>query len=69
MGNLTDTSGVSTDIGITISHGIQIWADDVNSDGGTCGPHVKIDNRDTGYHADKVATLYAAMNADVTGKV
>lgn len=60
---------MSTDIGITISHGIRIWADDVTNDGGICGPQVKIDNRDTGYHADKAVTLDVAMNADVAGMV
>lgn len=69
LGNLTDTSGVFKDIGIAISNGIQIWADDVNEDGGICGRQVKIDLKDTGYQADKAVPLYAAMNDDVAGMV
>ena len=69
LGNLTDTSGVFKDIGIAISNGIQIWADDVNAAGGICDRQIKIDLRDAGYQADKAVPLYAAMNDKVAGMV
>ncbi|PRZ36629.1 ABC-type branched-subunit amino acid transport system substrate-binding protein [Antricoccus suffuscus] len=69
LGVMTDTSGVFKLLGIGITDGNQIWADEVNAAGGICGRQVKLEVRDNGYKADKAVTLYAGMKDDIAGMV
>ena len=69
LGVMTDTSGVFKILGIGISNGNQLWADEVNAAGGICGRDIKLEVRDNGYQADKAVTLYAGMKDDIAGMV
>ncbi|PRZ36627.1 ABC-type branched-subunit amino acid transport system substrate-binding protein [Antricoccus suffuscus] len=69
LGVQTDESGVFKEIGLGLTHGNQMWADDVNASGGICGRQVKIDVRDNGYASDKAVTLYAAQKDNVAAMI
>ena len=69
LGAMTDNSGVFKVIGLDITHGNQVWADEVNADGGICGRDIEILTRDHGYAADKAVTQYAEIKDEVAGMV
>lgn len=69
LGSLTDTSGVFKILGLGITQGNQMWADEVNTAGGICGRKIKIESSDTGYSVEKAIPLYAKMKPDVLGFV
>lgn len=69
LGVFTDTSGVFKILGLGISQGNQMWADDANKDGGFCGRKVKLLVKDHGYAADKAVPLYAEMKDQILGMV
>ncbi len=69
LGVQTDLSGVFKEIGLGLTRGHQMWADDVNAEGGVCGRQIKIDVRDNGYDAAKAVTLYAAMKDNVAAMI
>jgi len=65
LGVQTDESGVCKEIGLGLTTGHQLWADDVNAAGGVCGRQIKLKVADNGYDAAKAVTLYASMKDDV----
>lgn len=69
LGAMTDESGVFKVNGIALTEGNELWADDVNAQGGVCGRKIKIDVQDNGYDAQKAVTLYGSMKNDVAGMV
>jgi len=69
LGVQTDESGVFKEIGLGITHGHELWADDVNAAGGICGRQVKLEIADNGYAADKAVTLYAQMKDKVAAMI
>ena len=69
LGAMTDNSGVFKVIGLDITHGNQVWADEVNAGGGICGRKVEVIIRDHGYAADKAVTQYAEIHNDVLGMI
>ncbi|PRZ36628.1 ABC-type branched-subunit amino acid transport system substrate-binding protein [Antricoccus suffuscus] len=69
LGVQTDESAVFKEIGLGLTRGNQMWADDVNASGGICGRQIKIDVRDNGYDAAKAVTLYAAMKDNVAAMI
>ncbi len=69
LGNLTDLSGVFKILGLGITQGTQMWAEDVNADGGICGRQIKVTSSDHGYSAEKAVPLYNQSKADVLGYV
>lgn len=69
LGNLTDLSGVFKTLGLGITQGTQMWAEDVNAKGGICGRQIKITSQDHGYSAEKAVPLYAQSKGSVLGYV
>ena len=69
LGAFTDQSGVFKNLGLGISQGNQLWADDVNAAGGICERDVKIEVADHGYKADTATTLYPGLSEKVLGFV
>ncbi|PRZ43946.1 amino acid/amide ABC transporter substrate-binding protein (HAAT family) [Antricoccus suffuscus] len=69
LGVMTDQSGVDKTDGIAVTQGNQLWADQLNANGGVCGRKIKLNVRDTGYDAQKAVTLYGPMKDDVAGMV
>lgn len=69
LGVFTDTSGVFKILGLGITQGNQMWADDVNANGGICGRQIKLDIKDHGYAADKAVPLYSELKGNILGMV
>ncbi|BDZ57830.1 ABC-type branched-subunit amino acid transport system substrate-binding protein [Barrientosiimonas humi] len=69
LGSLTDTSGVFKVLGLAITQGSQMWAQDVNATGGICGRQIKLVSADHGYSAEKAVPLYNQMKPNVLGLV
>ena len=65
----TDTSGVFKVLGLGLTHGNELWAEDVNKAGGICGRTVKLDIQDNGYKADNALPLYETQKASNLGFV
>ncbi|QHC01117.1 ABC transporter substrate-binding protein [Epidermidibacterium keratini] len=69
LGVQTDQTGVFKVGGIAQTAGNQLWADDVNADGGICGRDIKIDVQDNGYKPDNALPLYDQQKQNVAGYV
>ncbi|WP_068401935.1 ABC transporter substrate-binding protein [Kribbia dieselivorans] len=69
LGALTDQTGLFKVLGAASTQGNQMWADDVNADGGICGRQIKINVSDTGYSAEKAVTLYNQSKSKDLGYV
>lgn len=69
LGAFTDQSGVFKNLGLGITQGNQLWADDVNAAGGVCGRQVALEVADHGYKADTATTLYPGLSEKVLGFV
>ncbi|WP_018156013.1 ABC transporter substrate-binding protein [Demetria terragena] len=69
LGNLTDTSGVFKTLGLAITQGTQLWASDINAEGGICGRKIKVTTADHGYTAEKAVPQYNRMKTDVLGLI
>lgn len=69
LGNLTDLSGVFKILGLGITQGTQMWAEDVNAKGGICGRQIKVTSQDHGYSAEKAVPLYNQSKGQVLGYV
>lgn len=67
MGVLTDLSGVFQQLGKGVVDGHQIWADEVNADGGVCDREVKLVVRDHGYKADAGVVAFQEIEPQVLG--
>lgn len=69
LGNFTDLSGVFKILGLGITQGTQMWAEDANAKGGICGRQIKITTQDHGYSAEKAVPLYQQSKGQVLGYV
>ncbi|KRE63523.1 ABC transporter substrate-binding protein [Nostocoides sp. Soil756] len=69
LGNLTDLSGVFKILGLGITQGTEMWAEDVNAAGGICNRKIKITSSDHGYSAEKAVPLYNQTKGQVLGYV
>lgn len=69
LGALTDTSGVFKVLGLGITQGNQLWAQEVNKAGGICGRQIKVITADSGYSADKAVPLYNQMRTKELGMI
>lgn len=69
LGVLTDTSGPFKSGGLSTTYGNQIWADEVNKNGGVCGRKIQLDIKDHGYKADNAVTLYEQMKSTNLGLI
>jgi ABC-type branched-subunit amino acid transport system substrate-binding protein len=65
LGALTDLTGPYATLGKSIVQAQQMWADEVNADGGICGRRVEIVVKDHGYDVQKAVTAYADLSSDV----
>ncbi|MCZ4608305.1 ABC transporter substrate-binding protein [Streptomyces sp. Lzd4kr] len=65
LGALTDLTGPYATLGKSIVQAQQMWADEVNADGGICDRRVEIVVKDHGYDVQKAVTAYADISADV----
>ncbi|WP_158716384.1 ABC transporter substrate-binding protein [Blastococcus sp. Marseille-P5729] len=69
LGGLTDASGPFKTGGVLVTHGNELWAKEVNDDGGICGRQIKLDVRDTGYKADQAIPLYDTLQNEAVGLI
>ncbi|WP_158716401.1 ABC transporter substrate-binding protein [Blastococcus sp. Marseille-P5729] len=65
----TDTSGVFKVLGLAATHGNELWAEEVNADGGICDREIKLDIQDNGYKADNAIPIYETQKANSLGYV
>lgn len=69
LGVLTDKSGPFKALGVGVTHGNQLWVDEVNAAGGVCGRDIVLEEADHNYKADAAKTIYAQMEPKVAGFV
>ena len=69
LGVLTDFSGVFKAVGLNLTQGNQLWADEVNSNGGICGREIEIQTQDHGYKPDSAVPLYEQSKQDIAGYI
>lgn len=69
LGALSDASGAYKVTGTSSVYGNQLWADEVNANGGVCGRQVKLEVRDHGYTTEKAVPLYAELQPKVLGLI
>lgn len=67
LGVLTDQSGPFVQLGTGVVDGHQIWADEVNADGGICGRDIELVIRDHGYKADTGVVQFQEIEPNVVG--
>ncbi|WP_219417913.1 ABC transporter substrate-binding protein [Pseudonocardia nigra] len=67
LGVLTDTSGPFRNLGTGITQGNELWAADVNANGGICGRQVALEVADSGYKADIATTQYRQQQPNILG--
>ncbi|CAL9343066.1 ABC transporter substrate-binding protein [Streptomyces sp. Tu 3180] len=65
LGALTDLTGPYATLGKSIVQAQQMWADEVNAEGGICDRKVEIVVKDHGYDVQKAVTAYADIAPDV----
>ncbi|CAM5341787.1 ABC transporter substrate-binding protein [Streptomyces fumanus] len=65
LGALTDLTGPYATLGKSIVQAQQMWADEVNAQGGICDRKVQIVVKDHGYDVQKAVTAYADISSDV----
>ncbi|WP_134325069.1 ABC transporter substrate-binding protein [Cumulibacter soli] len=69
LGVLYDASGPYKSGGLSALYGHQIWADEVNDNGGICGRQIEFDIKDHGYKAENAVPLYEEMRSNDLGLV
>lgn len=69
LGVMTDKTGVFKNLGLSVSHGNELWAKDFNAAGGVCGRKIKLESVDHGYKADTAKTIYPQIEPKVLGFV
>lgn len=69
LGGLTDSSGPFKAGGVLVTHGNEIWAKEVNENGGICGRDIKLDIRDTAYKADQAIPQYDTLQGESVGLI
>ncbi|MEE1927878.1 ABC transporter substrate-binding protein [Streptomyces sp. TRM 70351] len=65
LGALTDLTGPYATLGESIVNAQQMWADQINDDGGICGRQIRIEVEDHGYDVQKSVAAYANLSPDV----
>ncbi|MFD0318889.1 ABC transporter substrate-binding protein [Streptomyces flavalbus] len=65
LGALTDLTGPYATLGKSIVQAQQMWADEINAEGGICDRKIKIVVEDHGYDVQKAVTAYADISPDV----
>ena len=69
LGVLYDASGPYKSGGLSAYYGHQIWADQVNEDGGICDREIVLNVKDHGYKADNAIPLYDQMQTTDVGLI
>ena len=67
LGVLTDTSGVFKAVGLNLTQGNELWAEDINAQGGICDREIALTIQDHGYKPDNAISLYDQTKTDVVG--
>lgn len=67
LGVLSDLSGIIKANGLAITHGNELWVEEVNEAGGICGRDIALDIQDTQYKPDLAVPAYAGMKDNVAG--
>ncbi len=67
LGVLSDTSGPFKNLGTGNVEGNQMWADDVNAQGGICGRKIALEIGNSGYKADVATTIYRQQQTKILG--
>lgn len=67
LGVQTDASGIFKAAGLGITHGDEIWADEVNAAGGICGRKINLDIVDIAYKAENAVPTYQTQKTKVLG--
>ncbi|GAB3294107.1 ABC transporter substrate-binding protein [Epidermidibacterium keratini] len=67
LGVQSDLSGVFKSIGLALTHGNELWVEDVNAEGGVCGRDIKLDIQDNAYKADNAVPLYEQQKTSILG--
>ncbi len=62
LGALTDLTGPYATLGRSVVQAQQLWADEVNAEGGICGRKVEIRVKDHGYDVQKAVAAYAELS-------
>ena len=65
--SLSDQSGVFKVIGLAYEAGQQVWAEEVNANGGICDRKIVIDKQDSGYKVDLAMPLYEREKGKTLG--
>ncbi|WP_189990927.1 ABC transporter substrate-binding protein, partial [Streptomyces rubradiris] len=65
LGALTDLTGPYATLGKSNVQAQQLWADQVNAQGGICHRKIEIVVKDHGYDVQKAVTAYADIAPDV----
>ncbi|WP_340558567.1 ABC transporter substrate-binding protein [Streptomyces sp. GSL17-111] len=65
LGALTDLSGPYATLGKSIVQAQQMWAEQINDDGGICGRTIEIEVEDHGYDVQKAVAAYSKISPDV----
>ena len=69
LGVQTDQTGAFKVIGLAMTHGHQIWMDEINENGGICGRDIALDIGDHGYKADNALPLFESQQPDILGMI
>ncbi|PRX44721.1 amino acid/amide ABC transporter substrate-binding protein (HAAT family) [Prauserella shujinwangii] len=69
LGVMTDQTGPFKNLSTGITHGNELWVEDVNAQGGVCDREIKLEIVDHGYKADTAKTLYPQLEPKVLGMV
>ncbi|MEV5981129.1 ABC transporter substrate-binding protein [Streptomyces sp. NPDC052114] len=67
LGVLTDMTGVYATLGKSVTQAQQLYADQVNADGGICGRKLRLTVRDHGYDPQKAVAAYTELEPKVLG--
>ena len=67
LGVQSDLSGVFKSIGLALTHGNEIWAEEINAAGGICDREIVLDIADNAYSVDKALPLYETQKGNVLG--
>jgi ABC-type branched-subunit amino acid transport system substrate-binding protein len=67
LGSLTDLSGPYAPLGKSIVNAQQLWADEVNAEGGICGRKIQLTVKDHGYDVQKASAAYTEIQPNVVG--
>ncbi|GAA1511637.1 ABC transporter substrate-binding protein [Streptomyces albidochromogenes] len=67
LGVLTDMTGVYASLGKSVTQAQQLYAKQINADGGICGRKVELVVRDHGYDPQKAVSGYTELSPQVLG--